>query len=151
MVDVPPGDMRYFSFICFFLCCCLAAVEVQADIAVVVNPENQVRKLNKREVTDLFMGRDAAFPGGMTALPLDLPLGDQTRDIFYKKISGKSVAEVNAYWARLIFRGRATPPQVAPGKKEVTEMVANNRNAIAYINIRDVTSKVKIVYLIRER
>ncbi len=142
--------MKYFSFIYFFLCCCLATVEVRADIAVVVNPKNQVRKLSKRQVTDLFMGRYVAFPGGMLALPLDLPVGDNTRDVFYKKISGKSVAQVNAYWAKLIFSGRATPPQVAPGKKEVTEMVANNKNAIAYMNIKDVTSKVKIVYLIKE-
>ncbi len=97
------------------------------------------------------MGRYATFPDGTIALPLDLPVGDHVLDIFYKKITGRSVAQINAYWAKLIFNGRATPPQVAPDRKEVMEMVANNKNTIAYINIKDVTSRVKIVYLIRER
>ncbi len=144
-------NMRYVSFIYAFLALCLVVPEAHADIAVVVNPQNQIKKLSKREVTDLFMGRYVAFPDGMIALPLDLPVGSPVRGVFYKSITGKSVAQINAYWAKLIFSGRATPPRVAPGQKEVTNMVVNNKNAIAYMDVKDVTSKVKIVYLIKSK
>lgn len=121
-----------------------------ADIAVVVNPENRVSALKEREVMDLFMGRYVAFPDGKMALPLDLPVNSPTREKFYKKLTGKGVAQINAYWAKLIFSGRAIPPRALPNSEEIIKVVSNNKNAIGYMHPSDVTSEVKVVLLIKE-
>lgn len=142
--------MKYLTFTYLLLFSLFWTTIVHADIAVVVNHQNKVDKLDKREVTDLFMGRYVAFSGGMIALPLDLPVQSPVRKNFYKKITGKSIAQINAYWAKLIFSGRATPPRVAPGEKEVTQMVVNNKNAIAYVDSKNLSPKVKVVFLIQE-
>lgn len=142
--------MRYLILKFLFLFCSFWAGNVFADIAVVVNSQNQVTNLEKMEITDLFLGRYIAFPNNVMALPFDLPPQNPIRKKFYEYISGKSVAQINAYWAKLIFSGRATPPRVAPGEKEVIQMVLNNKNAIAYLDSKNVPPELKIVHLIKE-
>jgi hypothetical protein len=39
---------------------------------------------------------------------VDLPNG-QVRDEFYLKLTGKNPAQIQAYWSRLVFTGRALP------------------------------------------
>ncbi len=144
-------SMRYSLPICLAFALWLTATCAYADIAVVVNPDNPIDEMSKHQVTDLFMGRYVAFADGTIALPLDLPVSSAVRNAFYKSITGKSVAQINAYWAKLIFSGRATPPRVAPGEQEVINMVTNNKNAIAYMDVQDVSKKVKVVYLIKDK
>ncbi len=84
---------------------------LQADILVIVNARNSVAQLEKKQVVDLFMGRVSAFPGGAPAQTLDLKTGAPLRADFYKRLTGKSEAQVDAYWATLVFAGRMSPPQ----------------------------------------
>lgn len=126
----------------------LSANLLRADIAVVVNPANGLNSLSEREVTDLFLGRYVAFPDGSAALPLDQPLKSDIRKHFYESLTGKSVRQINAYWAKLVFSGRATPPRSARRSEDITNMINNNLNAIAYMPSEDVTDDVKVVLLI---
>lgn len=123
-------------------------VSTRADIAVVVNSENDLTSLDKRQVTDLFLGRYVAFPNGIAALPLDHPVDSNLREQFYKQLTGKTVPQINAYWAKLIFSGRATPPRVAGSANDVLDMIKNNKNAIAYIDSDKVDASVKTVLVI---
>lgn len=120
-----------------------------ADIAVVVNPENSVAAMNEREVKDLFLGRFLAFPDGLAALPLDQPVKSKIRAQFYKQLTGKTVPQINAYWARLIFSGRATPPRTAASSEEIRQMVIDNRNAIAYVDSKHVTPDMHVVLTLK--
>ena len=122
----------------------------RADLAIIINSQNPIESMNKREVTDLFMGRYVAFPDGTAALPLDHPVDSQARSFFYEYFTGKSVSQINAYWAKLIFSGRATPPRVAPTSESIVKMVAENKNAIAYLDASLVTSEVKVVFLVKK-
>lgn len=127
----------------------LAPLAVKADLAVVVNPENSIDSLEERDVVDLYMGRFMAFPNGVSALPLDQPINSEIRAEFYQLLTEKSVAQINAYWAKLIFSGRATPPRMARSGDDIIEMVLNNKNAIAYIPHEEVTDEVKVVYVLK--
>lgn len=128
---------------------CLACVNTAAaDIAVVVNPDSEIPALSERQVVDMFMGRFVAFPDGSAALPLDQPLNSELREMFYQHLTGKTVRQVNAYWAKLIFSGRATPPAMARASEDVSGMVKDNKNAISYIASDEVTDDVKVVLLL---
>jgi len=116
------------------------------DVVVVVNQKNSVNKLSRDEVIDIFLGRNRQLSSGVTALPLDLPGTAEEREYFYSHLTGKSMSEINAYWARLIFTGRATPPTLVRSQEEAMQMVIDNRCAISYVNRNKVSSQVKIVF-----
>ncbi|WP_461422270.1 hypothetical protein [Ketobacter sp.] len=121
------------------------AVSVNAEIVVVVNSKSTVERFSSRELVDLYMGRNLYFPNGSLILRLDQAPESATRVQFYRGLVNKSVAEVNAYWAKLLFTGRATPPQTVESAAGVLQAVKSNLNAIGYVDINDLTDEVKVV------
>jgi ABC-type phosphate transport system substrate-binding protein len=126
--------------------CLLAPFSAQAELVVIVNPENNVDTLNKEEVIDLFMGRFNVFPDGRDSIPLDQKGNSEIRKVFYNMLTGKSIAQINAYWARLLFTGRAVPPIKLKSSTKILEEVRNNTNSIAYIDSTDVDETVKVIF-----
>lgn len=123
----------------------LMAATAGAEIVVVVNHANPADSLSRREVVDLYMGRTQFFADGSLVLRLDQAPQSKERQEFYRGLVNKSVAEVNAYWAKLLFSGRASPPQVVEGNKAVLAAVRDNKNAIGYIDSAFVNDSVKVV------
>lgn len=127
------------------ICILLLASQVQAGIVVIVNPNNDLQKFSQRQLVDLYMGRNLYFPNGELALRLDHPPDSPIRAEFYQGLVGKSVSEVSAYWARLLFTGRASPPQVIQDSESVLNIVRNNNNAIGYIEENELDDTVKVI------
>lgn len=123
----------------------LTTVNTWAGIVVIVNKENPVTELSKREIIDLYMGRNLYFSDGKLALRLDHPPTSEEREQFYQKLVKKSVAQVNAYWAKLLFTGRASPPMLMDNGDLLLDTVRNNRNAIGYIDDANLDETVKVV------
>lgn len=123
----------------------LMAATAGAEIVVVVNHANPADSLSRREVVDLYMGRTQFFADGSLVLRLDQAPQSKERQEFYRGLVNKSVAEVNAYWAKLLFSGRASPPQVVEGNKAVLAAVRDNKNAIGYVDSAFVNDSVKVV------
>lgn len=123
----------------------LMAATAGAEIVVVVNHANPADSLSRREVVDLYMGRTQFFADGSLVLRLDQAPQSKERQEFYRGLVNKSVAEVNAYWAKLLFSGRASPPQVVEGNKAMLATVRDNKNAIGYIDSAFVNDSVKVV------
>lgn len=134
--------IRSIAFILVFFC---YASTVMADMVVVVNKENNTTELTKSQIIDLFMGRHQNFPNGETAFPIDHPPSSETRAEFYRKLVNKSVAEVNAYWARLLFTGRASPPRVFSDSAAIKKAVSENRGGIGYIDSSELDDSVKVI------
>lgn len=118
---------------------------LQADILVIVNARNSIVALEKKQVVDLFMGRVSAFPGGAPAQTLDLKTGTPLRADFYKRLTGKSEAQVDAYWATLVFAGRMSPPRQFSDDRALIGEVAKNTTAIAYVARQPLPANVKVV------
>ena len=140
---------RYFIAWCLSVLCATAVFA--EDIVVVVNKNNSVDKLSRDQVIDIFMGRNRQFSTGVTALPLDLPDDMPERENFYSRLTGKSVSEINAYWARLHFTGRAHPPSLMHNHEEVIQRIINNPGAVGYVNRSNANSKVKVVFELNEK
>lgn len=121
------------------------SVSVHADILVIVNARNSVDALEHKQVVDLFMGRVTAFPTNKPAVTLDLKTGMDLRSAFYKALTGKSEAQVDAYWATLVFAGRMTQPKQYASEQDVIDSVADNNAAIAYVSKQALPDSVKVV------
>jgi ABC-type phosphate transport system substrate-binding protein len=115
----------------------LAAPIIRAeDIVVIVNPA--AKPISKEQIADLYLGRS----GGLT--PVDQPVGSAIYAEFYKKATGRDIAQVKALWSRILFTGRGLPPKQLPDSAAVKQAVAANPNAVGYIEKSAVDASVKV-------
>ncbi len=135
--------MRYQIIILFVLL--LIPVNAGADIVVIVNPNNDITALTRRQVVDLYMGRTSFFPNGEKLQRYDQPIDSKIRADFYYRMTQKPIAAINAYWARLQFTGRAAPPRVVSDDLEILEIVEKNPYAIGYLKEEFLNDRVTVV------
>jgi ABC-type phosphate transport system substrate-binding protein len=105
-----------------------------ADVVAVVSANSAIQSLTSDQLADIFLGRVSRFPNGLLAVPIDLRDGSPERDRFYARITGKTPAQVKAYWSKIIFTGRGQPPKAVASDLDVKKFVAANVGAIGYID-----------------
>ncbi|MEN9544660.1 MAG: hypothetical protein RLZZ598_1493 [Pseudomonadota bacterium] len=113
----------------------VAAASLSAQdgvIRIIVHPQAAAGEFTLRQVAALFLGR-ATTLGDVPARPMDHALGSPARADFYRRLTGKDVADIDAYWARLAFSGKSTPPERVAGDDEAVARVAASPGAIAYV------------------
>jgi ABC-type phosphate transport system substrate-binding protein len=115
-----------------------------ADIAVVVNPAN-TNTVSADDLNRLFLGRASSFADGSKATPLNMAEGKPARDEFDTKVLNRSAAQLKAYWSKLVFTGKGTPPKELADDAAVKAAVAADSSAIGYISSSSVDSSVKVV------
>jgi len=116
-----------------------------ADVVAVVSAKSRVTALNSDQVADIFLGKTSHFPDGTQATPVDQSEDSPARERFYAQFTGKSPAQVKAYWSKMIFTGRGQPPRQATNGAEAKKLVLENPNAIAYIDSRLVDGSVRVL------
>lgn len=126
----------------------LAAPLAQATgtLAVVVNARCGVAVMTRNEVINVFFGRYRQFFNGREAQPVDLADNDPVRGQFYRRLVGKDLSEVNAYWSRQIFSGRlqALPRVATP--EDVIKWIAAHPCGIGFIEQSKADARFNIVY-----
>lgn len=135
--------MRQYLILLFLV---LFMPSAHAELAVIAHVKNNIDILTSKQVQDIFMGRTRNFPNGKFALPIDQ--SSPLRAEFYQKLTGRPVEQINAYWARIMFTGQASPPQQLPDDEAVLQTVRENEGAIGYINQIRVDKTVRVLLLI---
>lgn len=120
---------------------------IAQDLVAVVSAKSPVKSLNPNQLADIFLGKTARFPDGNHAVPIDYPEDSPLRDRFYTQFTGKSPAQVKAHWSKVIFTGRGQPPRQVGTAAEAKKAVAENPNAIGYIDQKLVDDTLRIVAL----
>jgi ABC-type phosphate transport system substrate-binding protein len=115
------------------------------DVVAVVSARSSVTALNAGQVADIFLGKTSRFPDGTQAVPIDLGEDSPARDRFYAQYTGKSPAQVKAHWSKIIFTGRGQPPRQANSSSEAKKIIADNPNAIGYIDQSQVDNSVRVL------
>lgn len=117
------------------------------EVVAVVSVKSPVTALNSTQLADIFLGRTSRFPDGTQAVPIDQTEDSPLREKFYTQFTGKSAAQVKAHWSKLIFTGRGQPPRQVASSAEAKKAIAENPNAIAYIDHKLVDDTVRVVAL----
>lgn len=128
-----------------FCTLCLLSAAVIAEPVVVVNARSGINQLSQDEVINIFLGRYRRLPNGLTAVPVDQPENSPLRREFYRRLVNKDLHEITAYWSRLIFSGKTSPPSQAADTTEVIQLLAGNIGAVAYLERSRVDSRFRIV------
>ncbi|VVC83297.1 phosphate ABC transporter substrate-binding protein [Sideroxydans sp. CL21] len=121
------------------------AFSAQAEVVVVVSSKSSVTSLTAEQTAKIFLGKVVTFPNEHAAFPIDQPEGSAVRDEFYSKVTHKNSSQLTAYWAKIIFTGEGRPPQLIAGDMAVRKAIANNPNAIGYIDKSAVNHSVRVV------
>ncbi len=116
-----------------------------AEPVVVVSAASALHQLSQEEVVNIFLGRYRRLPTGGTALPIDQPEASVVRAEFYRRLVNKDVNEINAYWSRLIFSGRTSPPLQANSAAEVIVLLLGQPASVAYMERSQVDKRLRIV------
>ena len=124
----------------------LCASASGTDLVVVVSAKSQIMALSPNQISDIFLGKINTFPNGGQALPIDLTEGTPARDEFYARVTGKSAAQIKAHWSKIIFTGRGLPPKEVLDGNEVKRRLAENPNAISYMDQNMVDNSVRVLY-----
>jgi len=124
-------------------CLCLASSAWAGDFVVIVNKAN-ASKVDKAEVLGIFTGQKKSWDDGQAAMPIDLPEDNPVRASFCTEVLGKSVANLKALWAQMVFSGKALPPKTAASDDEVKKLVSANKGAIGYIKASSADDSVKV-------
>ncbi|WDE13081.1 substrate-binding domain-containing protein [Thalassomonas haliotis] len=115
-----------------------------AEIAVIVHPENS-SSLDKKAIKKIFMGKTKKFANGNVILPMNASKGAPSRDNFNELAIGRTTAQVNAYWSKLVFTGKGTMPRELTSDAEIIATVSANKGAISYVDASAVTDAVKVI------
>lgn len=124
-----------------FLCGSMLFIQgVMADISVIANKDSSASSLSKKQIKKLFLGKDSSMK------PVDQKEGSAIRNDFYSKITGKNEAKMKAYWSKMIFSGKAVPPESAADDSAVKVWVTKNKSGIGYIDSGSVDGSVKVLF-----
>lgn len=101
-------------------------------------------ELSREQAEKLYLGRSTTLGDGTPVNLVDLPNGS-TRDEFYTKLTGKNPTQIQAYWSRIVFTGRASPPKEAGSVAEARQWLADTPNIIGYLERSDTTTGLRIL------
>lgn len=122
-----------------------------ADFYIVAHVSNPQTALTQKEAVDLFMGRNRAFATGEFATMLDLPPDHPRRAAFYRTLTGLNAAQVNSYWARLMFSGQNMPPQALADEAAVIDALKRNTNTLGWLSKEPADKQLRTLLVLKER
>lgn len=114
-----------------------------ADVAVIVHPAN-TSSVSTADIQNLFLGKTASFGGGKSAKPYNVK-EEKVRAVFEQQALGRSSSQLQAYWSKLVFTGKGVPPDELASSADAVAAVANQENAIAYVDSSAVNDSVKVI------
>lgn len=120
---------------------------VQANIVIVAHPSN-TNVLSKDDIQRLYTGKMANFANGDSAVPLNLSDGNSLRTQFDEKALGRSSSQVKAYWSKLVFTGKGTPPKEVANEAEMLQLVSSNPNILGYVSSSTDFSNLKVLLVL---
>jgi ABC-type phosphate transport system substrate-binding protein len=129
--------LRLFLILVIASCASVA----HGEVVVIVSSKSTITSLTPEQTARIFLGKDDKFPNDETAIPIDQPEGDDTRDEFYLKVARKTASQMASYWSKLIFTGEGKLSQTVKGDKEIIKFIAGNPSAIGYIDKRVLLDK----------
>lgn len=138
-------SLRRFALPALLSLICAGAL---AEVAVVVDARSGVERLSQDEVINIFLGRHRRLPTGIAAMPVDQPQASPLRGEFYRKLVNKDLTQINAYWARLFFSGKTSPPLQARSPAEALAQVLADPGGIGYVDAAQVDARLRVVLIL---
>ncbi len=127
----------------------LFSLDVMADIVIIGNKAMPDDIIDAKTAKKLWLGKTRKLSGVGKVVILDQAKNSSIKDEFYKHVTNKTSAQAKAYWAKIVFTGKALPPKSLSSDQEVIDYVKSNDNVIGYIDSASVNDSIKVLYTIK--
>ena len=131
------------TLVLFFTTSILASV-AYAEIAIIANKASPLTVVKASDIQRVYLGKTQKIDG-TAVTPINQTKNTSLSDSFNKVVLNKSGNQVKAYWSKLIFTGKGTPPQELNNDIEVINAVRNDANAIGYIDANLADDSVNVI------
>ncbi|WP_096085203.1 phosphate ABC transporter substrate-binding protein [Agaribacterium haliotis] len=115
-----------------------------AEIAVIVSSASPISSADAKELERLYLGKSKKI-GGSNAVPVNQKAGSSAASHFNQTVLGKSDSQVKAYWSKLVFTGKGTPPKEMPDDAAVIAEVSASDSSVGYVDAGAVNDSVKVI------
>ncbi|NVK24624.1 MAG: phosphate ABC transporter substrate-binding protein [Gammaproteobacteria bacterium] len=125
----------------------LISFSATSGISIIVHPSNPwtIDNNDISTISKVFLGKSKSFDDSLIAIPINLSEENPNRIAFEKSVLNKSANQMKAYWSKLVFTGKGTPPQEINDETELVKLVSKNPNLIAYVDDELVNEQVKVI------
>lgn len=144
-------NIRIYALTIF---CMLSGFERTASaadtIAVIVNKNSAVHKLTLAQVKAIFLGETRYADSSVLLEVHDRNSKSELYTHFFAGIASMNPKEVAVHWAKKVFTGEAAPiSRILGDDAEAIALIIAKPNAITYIQEKNATNKVKVVFVVR--
>lgn len=126
-----------------------AGTAALADIVVIGNKSIPVDTVDMTTAKKIWLGKLKKLPKVGKVVIYDQAKDSAIRERFYKKVTRKSRSQVKAYWAKIVFTGKALPPKSLDSDADVIEAVKKSNNALGYVDSASVDDSVKVLLTVK--
>ncbi len=119
----------------------IASVNTPDSVVVVVAKNSPLNQLSTQDIEYIYSGKITILKNGIKPVPLDIRNNTQLRQDFYGRLLNVSMEKFDAFWARLLFTGHATPPRLMASEQSVLDTVAHNALTMGFAYRRDVDNR----------
>lgn len=110
-----------------------AGASAQEGVVVICHPSNPAAAISRHELSRYFLRQSSEWPSGQRVRPVDQPRGSPARTAFTEKLLGRTVGDMDAFWAQAFYSGRAVPPPMKSDDAGVVEYVRSTPGAVGYV------------------
>lgn len=107
-----------------------AGIGIGKELQIVVNPENPISIISKKELTQIYLRKKNFSNEGLALVPMDLRSNKMD---FYEGVLNKPFPLVKRYWTRAIFSGKGTPPKEFRDVDSLLKYLSDMPGGLAYI------------------
>ncbi|WP_028628325.1 hypothetical protein [Metapseudomonas resinovorans] len=115
-----------------------ASTLAQAEVVVILNASASASP-SQSDVANIFLGKDTSLKG------IDQKGWSPTKEKFYSAVTSKNESQLKSYWSGLVFTGKGQPLRSVANDAAVVALVAEESNAIGYVDRSAVNDKVKVL------
>lgn len=124
------------------------AVELQGDFVLVVNAENEVTTISRKDVELIFLNKQRSWPDGKN-IGVVINENPKIYDSFSHAVLRRSSQQFLVFRKQMLFRGQGMPPHTLKTDKDVIAFVSEHAGGISYVSPDAVTKAVKVVSILQ--
>ncbi|WP_105054159.1 MULTISPECIES: phosphate ABC transporter substrate-binding protein [Aliivibrio] len=121
----------------------LASFTANAGIVIIGSPD-LTGPISAKEVKKVYLGKKVNFNGGkLTAIEINE--SEAIKSDFHKQVTNKSIVQLNSFWAKQLFTGKAKPLKTTASQAEMKAKVATGSAMIGYVDESLVDDQVVVL------
>ncbi|MBB1311937.1 MULTISPECIES: hypothetical protein [Aliivibrio] len=139
----------FMILLSFFISPSAASTNARHDSYAIFSMGSSFEPLSKSRARMIYTGKIKKINNTKVVLS-DWPDSSPEKETFYKVLLGKTVSQMNGYWASLAFSGKAKPPKSikAEDVTVLVEWLKENPTGIGYAPLSSLPSGAHVLFII---